>query len=301
MLPSEFLTAVRGKLRDTKKPYLWSDQELLAEYGNKARNKLFLGVRKLIVDSTTAVDASVPPLPLCSLSLVANTHAGVTFASGVGSGFSGLVVNALIGQRITHKGSSRGTVVANTATTVTISDLTYTAPIFDAIISKWIYPVSPKIIEVVSIILSGQSRPLDVMTVAEMNTSVPHWRNVAAGIPSAVIIDLATDSLAFFPAPLVGYTALLSVCRFPLQRMALSAQGGANNSIPLDFREEYHDDLIAGVMAEAYTKDDTETKRPELALIYEKRFKDRIEEIKDELSRRVRTNHGNRIRRAYGS
>ena len=56
----------------------------------------------------------------------AATQAGVTFASGVGSGFSGLTVNALIGQRVLHNGTFRGTVVSNTATTVTISDLTYT-------------------------------------------------------------------------------------------------------------------------------------------------------------------------------
>lgn len=54
------------------------------------------------------------------------TTAGVTFAAGVGSGFSGLTVNALIGQRVVHNGLFRGTVTANTATTVTISDTGYT-------------------------------------------------------------------------------------------------------------------------------------------------------------------------------
>jgi hypothetical protein len=54
------------------------------------------------------------------------SQSGVTFASGVGSGFSGLTINALIGQRVIHNGTFRGTVVSNTATTVTISDLTYT-------------------------------------------------------------------------------------------------------------------------------------------------------------------------------
>jgi hypothetical protein len=54
------------------------------------------------------------------------TQAGVTFASGVGSGFSGLTVNALIGFRVIHNGTFRGTVVSNTATTITISDVTYT-------------------------------------------------------------------------------------------------------------------------------------------------------------------------------
>jgi hypothetical protein len=54
------------------------------------------------------------------------TQAGVTFASGVGSGFSGLTINALIGYRVIHNGSFRGTIVSNTATTLTLSDITYT-------------------------------------------------------------------------------------------------------------------------------------------------------------------------------
>jgi hypothetical protein len=51
---------------------------------------------------------------------------GVTFAAGVGSGFSGLTASTLIGYRVIHNGTFRGTVTANDATTVTISDLTYT-------------------------------------------------------------------------------------------------------------------------------------------------------------------------------
>jgi hypothetical protein len=45
----------------------------------------------------------------------------VTFTGGVGSGFSGLAVGALIGKAVNHEGKFRGIVVANTATTVTIS------------------------------------------------------------------------------------------------------------------------------------------------------------------------------------
>ncbi len=54
------------------------------------------------------------------------TTVGITFTSGVGSGFSGLTVNSLIGQRVINNGYFVGTVVSNTATTVTISNATYT-------------------------------------------------------------------------------------------------------------------------------------------------------------------------------
>jgi hypothetical protein len=50
---------------------------------------------------------------------------GVTFAAGVGSGFSGLTPSALIGAKCIHRGQFRGFIVANDATTVTISDTGY--------------------------------------------------------------------------------------------------------------------------------------------------------------------------------
>lgn len=63
------------------------------------------------------------------------TQTGVTFAAGEGSGFSGLVVGALKGRALNHKGVYRGLVTANTATTVTISDTAYTqATAYDAVV-----------------------------------------------------------------------------------------------------------------------------------------------------------------------
>jgi hypothetical protein len=54
------------------------------------------------------------------------TQTGITFASGVGSGFTGLVAGALIGRACVHNGNYQGVVTANTTTTVTISNLSYT-------------------------------------------------------------------------------------------------------------------------------------------------------------------------------
>jgi hypothetical protein len=57
---------------------------------------------------------------------VASTTTGTTFASGVGSGFVGLVADSLIGLALDHKGVFRGMITDNDATTVTISDAGYT-------------------------------------------------------------------------------------------------------------------------------------------------------------------------------
>lgn len=63
------------------------------------------------------------------------TQTGVTFSAGVGSGFSALTVDALIGRALNHNAAFRGIVTANTATTVTISDTAYTqATASDAVV-----------------------------------------------------------------------------------------------------------------------------------------------------------------------
>ena len=76
MNTGELLTTVRNRLNDAVKgssaPY-WSDTELIDDYANKARNRLFLIVRRFTIDSSTASDSEIVPLPLCALPVVAGT------------------------------------------------------------------------------------------------------------------------------------------------------------------------------------------------------------------------------------
>lgn len=55
-----------------------------------------------------------------------NSHANITFSNGVGSGFSSLTPDALKGQRVMFGNRYAGQVTANDATTVTVSNLTFT-------------------------------------------------------------------------------------------------------------------------------------------------------------------------------
>lgn len=52
-------------------------------------------------------------------------YADIAFAAGVGSGFTGLVVDALKSQRVIHDNRYIGQVVSNTETTVTVSNAGY--------------------------------------------------------------------------------------------------------------------------------------------------------------------------------
>jgi hypothetical protein len=242
MLPSELLERVRHRLRDTRgNKRLWSDYELLVDYGNIAVNKMLTAVRKLIIDSTTAVD--VQSLPLCTLPLVAGT--------------------------------------AN-------------------------YAMSPKIIEIAAASLNFETHPLEIMTVAEMDAKYWNWRNFGVGAPRCIITDLNTDSITFWPTPhanpnpppVWNPVATFTVHRRLLKPLAL-ANGKADDTIPLTIREEYQEALVYGIMAEAYAKDDAETKKPDLAALNEKRFADEIEKIKADVLRRSTVNRGVRCRRAF--
>ena len=182
------------------------------------------------------------------------------------------------------------------------------------------YPVSPKIIEIntatiteITDPVAGTTliKPMAVMTVAEMDARYSYWRSVGAGTPKVVITDLNTDSLTVWPTPelnlnppptLLTPTVNLTVHRFMLRRLGMIQVGSEfkpDDSVILTFREEYHEFLVYGILAEAYTKDDGETKRPDLAALNEKKFNDKIESAKDDLSRRMRVNTGVRTRLAF--
>ena len=54
------------------------------------------------------------------------THSTITFSNGVGSGFVGLTIDALKGQRVLFGNRYAGQVTSNTETTVTVSNATFT-------------------------------------------------------------------------------------------------------------------------------------------------------------------------------
>lgn len=74
MTLAELITETRRRLRDEaggSTQALWSDDDLAA-YANAARDRMFLKIRTICIDSTTASDTADTPLPLCVLPLTAD-------------------------------------------------------------------------------------------------------------------------------------------------------------------------------------------------------------------------------------
>lgn len=95
-----------------------------------------------------------------SAGAVSVTHASITFAAGVGSGFVGLVADALIGLALDHKGTFRGIITDNTTTTVTIDDTGYT----DAVAGdSQIYAVAPVLCSLDNVTYKAVVHPVDIL------------------------------------------------------------------------------------------------------------------------------------------
>lgn len=146
------------------------------------------------------------------------------------------------------------------------------------------YALSPKIIKVIDVQSSTADQPMKRIYAEQLHYyfKTRNWRMLDAGTPLYWCTNLETDKISFFPKPSAADTIKLVVSRFPLARL----DNDAVTAPTLDFREEYHDSLIPGIMSMAFTKKDAETDYPILSSNYRKHFDERCEEIKLEIQRR---------------
>lgn len=231
MTSSELLQRVRSRLNDLvgdSSSRLWSDAEIIDDYANLVRDRLFRDCPGLLIDSATATDAA--ELPLCQIPIVANTAT---------------------------------------------------------------YAISPKILRVARLKLASQTTLLTPIAVADLDMFYPGWEDADAGEPWGYCLDYSTDKVRFIPTPNANDTARLTVHRFPLTAISLS------NDNDLGFRAEYQNDLIPGILAQAFSKEDAVAVRPELAAMEESRFAIRLAEIRYELLKRTETIRTNRPLKAF--
>lgn len=156
------------------------------------------------------------------------------------------------------------------------------------------YAMSPKILSIERIMLSTGTRPLVSKSRAELDAYNPQWQTADAAEPWAYCTDMDSDKIVLFPKPVTSGTASLSVYRFPLAPL-----DPENDTADLGFREEYHFDLIPGIMGIALQKWDSESENKPLGLAYDQKFESRCEDIKDELLRRKPRSNTNQLHQAF--
>ena len=156
------------------------------------------------------------------------------------------------------------------------------------------YAISPKILSIERVMLSTGTLPLIHRTREQLDAYNPKWQTADAAEPWAYCTDLDTDKIVLHPPPLTIGTAALSVYRFPLVPLNY-----ATPLAELGFREEFHFDLILGILEIAFQKWDTQSGNTTLALAYGQKFDARCENIKEELLRRKPRSNTNQLQRAF--
>ena len=171
------------------------------------------------------------------------------------------------------------------STTETDNDLLPLA-VIPIVADQSLYQISPKILQTLRFQLASQTYPIEPMTQAELDKSVPNWRELTSSVgtpPYTYCTDYQTDSIYLVPPPYVYDTANLTNSIFPLADLT-----AVSPDDELGFRSEYHKDLIPGVLAVAFGKQDVETYRPDLVTRYEAEFGARASQIMLEMYRRTR-------------
>ena len=135
----------------------------------------------------------------------------------------------------------RGLLIIDSTTTA-ICNIAYTT---DPVLS-----LDYRVIAIRSALISGQSIPLERVTVDWMDYNYPGWRSTTAAIPTMYIADWGSRKIRLYPDPTTSGTVLLSVHREPT---ALTAFG----DIP-EIPTRFHRSLVHGMKYRAYLKGDTE-------------------------------------------
>ena len=112
--------------------------------------------------------------------------------------------------------------------------------------------------------LIGQNRALAIRSWREVEELTPAWEQ-SVGDPVVAIPDWQTGAMRLAPIPTNDDSALVAVFRLPLVSMATSTDCPEINP-------SYHLTLVSSMLAQGYSKHDSETFDPEAAAFYEAQF-----------------------------
>lgn len=289
---------------------LWSPDELIDDYANTVQDDLCRICRGLLVSTnvvnevlaagTITLAGTAGTVNSVSVNGVVITNGAVPFNGTIEQTAADLAasINAKTSDP-DYDASASGAIVtirakSGTGSTpngyvITASLTTLTATIANMsggsaicrlylVPGQMVYETSPYILEIMRVKPSLQSRPLEKATTGQLDAAWSGWEGAANGTPKYWLNDRDQNSVSIVPPPSVKDTATLTAWRLPLVKLSASKLT-ASPEIGL----QYHDDLIPGIMALAFEKNDEETFRPNLSAKYASQFTSKAELIKREL------------------
>lgn len=152
-------------------------------------------------------------------------------------------------------------------------------------VCPYIYDLSPLIIDIEEVKWTIRQWRLTKVSVKKWQTN-PWWEQVV-GMPTECATDYANNKLAINFRSESNDTLRLVVRRMPLTDLI------ADTDIP-EIRTHYHDFFLNGILAQMYSKQDSQTIDPVKAVDYQARFTADIDEIKQQeiiLDQRLKPNN----------
>ncbi len=129
------------------------------------------------------------------------------------------------------------------------------------------YPLSDRIIEILSAKIFGQPFPLTKRLKSWMDLYYPLWRSNTAGTPLYYILDYTEGYITLDRKVSADANLDMTVLRLPVNPVTTETP----NAVP-EINSRFHIYLVDGIMAEAYLKEDTQTLDPQKAQTHEGRF-----------------------------
>jgi len=293
-------------LFDSGLPYKWSDAELINDYANIVERKMCRRIPPLIEDSenvsevlstgTITIAGASGSIDSVKVNGITITSGSVPFNATIEQTATDLAANITAYASIpNYTAVAVGSVITISATAgtgsnpngyvilVTATTLTSTVTVFTAgeslcqiylIAGKSVYEKHPKILEI-PFMTTSAGVDLNRTSESDITILLPGWRT-ATGAPTHYIEK--TKNIIFFKEPIAVDTIDCAVHRLPLNDL-VSTVTTQTPEIPA----KYHEDMIPGILELAYSKDDEETFKPDLAKKYQEQFDNRCNEIRAEI------------------
>lgn len=157
--------------------------------------------------------------------------------------------------------------------------------LYNRLVAPMAYPLHKSIVQIDEIKWTNRAWSLRKVSVDKWRKN-PYWEQVI-GDPTEYATDWFTNYIAINYRSLTPDTMMLSVRRLPLVDLI-------NDDDEPEFREHYHDFMINGILAQMYSKQDTQTYDKARYEQFEADFMRDIDEIKQSeiiLEQRLNANH----------
>ena len=139
------------------------------------------------------------------------------------------------------------------------------------------YAKDDRIVHVREATITPRATPLVKRNLDWLSHHWPTWRSAQAGTPIFFAEDIDEGKITLIPKPVANDTLSLTVYRFPLTQFADTSAGRA---VSPEFHWEFHPHIHAGILAQAYGKQDSECFDRQMMERYEALFNRNVDKAK---------------------